>query len=1169
MSLMERRVTDKTGTEAEIEEGEIAGEFLASDREEATARFSADTLPKQEKAGPKYEKVEKKPPSASPSSKQPSGDAQGDASGARAWGSPSSKQQFDNPYGVYTELLMNNFDGHDERRRGERMSSRECEGSRGVGKDVGSRAARGGRGGEDEHPKAGGRGGVASEEREYRKLLENVKSLTKHVSVQDAMKALDAVCRDVKISVKKLEKAWRIVQKRRGLTNIDQCAEIAPLIERVFSGLRAVNAVAGTGVGRSQNLTSARDVMRAAMNYRHILFTAGMKKELEGWVRNSSLYAVEDKEKDKARDAKEKDKGVEKRVSNEREQNPERDSRRRVASGSATPHSGPSNASSEKKPSVDNDHGVRFSVGQTGAERSESEKSVKGAGPPPPPPPLPVEKDPVKKEENTGEGTGGVGMEPEAKARRGTANEKTSIKQEGGVQIKMEPKTKLEQQNKQQEQNMGAEFRRRKREDRSIEAPVAKSEGGVPQGTKRKGAFMESDQEKKPKRDGESTSPAAKAPGQPASLKRGNAGEPLSHQNLRGGSRQGVAKVKEQDVTVNRATGADAMDVDVGEPSRELRSIGVEQTSNDLMVIDGESGGSNQGRSAERPSRQDMEEGPSTPLSTKSGSNDCHRGRHQVSNTQQAASPSSQSKQGPSQQGVVCGPQSSGTVASSNTSTDKRNRPEPGDCPDRSTGDDGKMGGTGLKHGAGGSDLKHHHQQHPQQDSISEGGSLKYAGNRGAGDEGGSSLATTDPMSAPPSTSSRCEPSCLTESDQPTSNWGKPAPAGSFGRERAPSDVHSTPSGVENGDLPNGAPLGLSSADNVASDLPESTSSLRGAGLGAADPVEDMLSKGKLCLVLDLDHTLLNSCKFDELGEEDTMRLEAMLREENRKPEHSRELFRMATFKTWTKLRPGLRTFLAKADECFELWIHTQRSRPYADAVVGMLDPTGALFENRVIAQGSPSLGGVKSLGGGLKGRESLVLIIDDTTSEWGNENRNLFAVERYLYFPVSRKRFGMPGKSLLQARKDEIPTRGMLMIALGVAMNAHRQALGVYRSVSKSGGGGAGHASCGRNSAWDIRGFLQSERKKVLSGVHLVFSHVIPIGQPLEAHPLWKLAEQFGAVCLSKCTPSTTHVVAMMPGTEKVAWAKANNRFVVAPNWLECCCTLWRRANEERFSII
>ena len=51
----------------------------------------------------------------------------------------------------------------------------------------------------------------------------------------------------------------------------------------------------------------------------------------------------------------------------------------------------------------------------------------------------------------------------------------------------------------------------------------------------------------------------------------------------------------------------------------------------------------------------------------------------------------------------------------------------------------------------------------------------------------------------------------------------------------------------------------------------------------------------------------------------------------------------------------------------------------------------------------------------GLEGREPMVIIVDDSSAVWPHDRRNLFVVERYIYFPSSRKRLGMNGKSLME----------------------------------------------------------------------------------------------------------------------------------------------------------
>lgn len=354
------------------------------------------------------------------------------------------------------------------------------------------------------------------------------------------------------------------------------------------------------------------------------------------------------------------------------------------------------------------------------------------------------------------------------------------------------------------------------------------------------------------------------------------------------------------------------------------------------------------------------------------------------------------------------------------------------------------------------------------------------------------------------------------------------------------------------------------------------SSSHHGRGSEAGDPTQRLIRAGKLCLVLDLDHVLLNSCKFNEVSEDDSRQLEAILADENCLPESCRELYKMHRFSTWTKLRPGVRQFLISAAEKFELWIHTQRSKSYAKAIVKLLDRTGDLIGGRVIMQSKRE--GVKSLCGALRGVKPAVLIVDDVTVVWSKECiRNVLAVQRYLYFPSSRRRSRMPGKSLLQIQRDEAPDQGMLMLTLNNALRVHNQVMeiangplkglkGCWRGLKVGLKGWRGVAA--GEDPWDVRGIAKNERAKVLQGVFMVFTHIVSKSQRIELHPLWKMALQFGAKCGLECTKETTHVVATVPGTEKVAWGLQNHKYVVTPNWLECSCALWRRASEDRFQL-
>ncbi|KAL1539227.1 protein-serine/threonine phosphatase [Salvia divinorum] len=318
-----------------------------------------------------------------------------------------------------------------------------------------------------------------------------------------------------------------------------------------------------------------------------------------------------------------------------------------------------------------------------------------------------------------------------------------------------------------------------------------------------------------------------------------------------------------------------------------------------------------------------------------------------------------------------------------------------------------------------------------------------------------------------------------------------------------------------------------------------------------------MFSARKLCLVLDLDHTLLNSAKFVEV---DPLHDEMLRKKEEQDREKSqRHLFRFPYMGMWTKLRPGIWNFLEKASKLYELHLYTMGNKYYATEMAKLLDPKGELFSGRVISRGDDGepfdsddrVPKSKDLEGVL-GMESSVVIIDDSVRVWPHNKLNLIVVERYIYFPCSRRQFGLPGPSLLEIDHDERPEDGTLASSLAVIEKIHQIFFG-HDSLDEG----------------DVRQILASEQQKILAGCRIVFSRVFPVGEANpHMHPLWKSAEQFGAVCTIQIDEQVTHVVANSLGTDKVNWALARGRFVVHPGWVEASTLLYRRANEHDFAI-
>lgn len=318
-----------------------------------------------------------------------------------------------------------------------------------------------------------------------------------------------------------------------------------------------------------------------------------------------------------------------------------------------------------------------------------------------------------------------------------------------------------------------------------------------------------------------------------------------------------------------------------------------------------------------------------------------------------------------------------------------------------------------------------------------------------------------------------------------------------------------------------------------------------------------MFAAKKLCLVLDLDHTLLNSAKF---GEVDPMHDEILRKKEEQDREKpQRHLFRSPHMSMWTKLRPGIWNFLEKASKLFELHVYTMGNKVYATEMARLLDPKGELFAGRVMSRGDDgdlSDGDERTAKSkdleGVLGMESSVVILDDSVKVWPHNKLNLIVVERYIYFPCSRRQFGLPGPSLLEIDHDERPEDGTLASSLAVIERIHQNFF-THQSLEEV----------------DVRNILAAEQKKILAGCRIVFSRVFPVGEANpHLHPLWQTAEQFGAVCTTLIDEQVTHVVANSFGTDKVNWAISNGRYVVHTGWVEASALLYRRANEHDFAI-
>ncbi|XP_043208610.1 RNA polymerase II subunit A C-terminal domain phosphatase-like isoform X2 [Amphibalanus amphitrite] len=108
-----------------------------------------------------------------------------------------------------------------------------------------------------------------------------------------------------------------------------------------------------------------------------------------------------------------------------------------------------------------------------------------------------------------------------------------------------------------------------------------------------------------------------------------------------------------------------------------------------------------------------------------------------------------------------------------------------------------------------------------------------------------------------------------------------------------------------------------------------------------------------------------------------------------------------------------------------------------------------------------------------------------------------------------------------------------------------------------------------------DLRLLIPYVRKKVLKGVRLVFSGVVPNNQELSSSRPYQVATNLGAVVQDRLVRKgprdelTTHLVAARLGTAKVNEALRSKRIqLVTLDWLWSCAERWERVDERLFPL-
>jgi RNA polymerase II C-terminal domain phosphatase-like 3/4 len=328
-----------------------------------------------------------------------------------------------------------------------------------------------------------------------------------------------------------------------------------------------------------------------------------------------------------------------------------------------------------------------------------------------------------------------------------------------------------------------------------------------------------------------------------------------------------------------------------------------------------------------------------------------------------------------------------------------------------------------------------------------------------------------------------------------------------------------------------------------------------------------VLQNGKLTLILDLDHTLLNSTQFKELTQEQHDLLhECIAREAEGLKEGQRPmLYCLRHMGFFTKLRPHVFEFLESVSKICQPYVYTMGDKPYAREMVKLIDPEGTIFHGRVISNNDSTSSHVKDLDIVLGG-EASAIIVDDTERVWPQNQGNLIRLDRYHFFPGSASSFQQKGQSVMESSMvDEgelgsVGSRAVLLDVLAVIESVHRS---FFKNTDDG-------------EEPDVRKLLiHPDRADLpLSGVKFMMSGVTTLGDRRpERHPLRLLASTLGAEFASSIERdgnTVTHVIARSSGTDKVKWArKTSGRvFVVEPGWLVACARANTRVSESLYEL-
>jgi RNA polymerase II subunit A-like phosphatase len=163
-----------------------------------------------------------------------------------------------------------------------------------------------------------------------------------------------------------------------------------------------------------------------------------------------------------------------------------------------------------------------------------------------------------------------------------------------------------------------------------------------------------------------------------------------------------------------------------------------------------------------------------------------------------------------------------------------------------------------------------------------------------------------------------------------------------------------------------------------------------------------LLKHRKLSLVVDLDQTIIHACIEPTVGEwqrdPSSPNYEAVKDVKSFQLEDGPRGLASGCW-YYIKMRPGLKEFLAKISEMYELHVYTMGTRAYALNIAKIVDADKKLFGDRIISRDENGNVTAKSLARLFPVDTKMVVIIDDRGDVWPSNRPNLIKVIPYDFF--------------------------------------------------------------------------------------------------------------------------------------------------------------------------